>query len=64
MLCLPKVQLHGIIFKGLTGFASTCPVTDDFLAGPKTSPCTHGLWQRLCSGGLGVGVLEKLQQWK
>ena len=54
MLGLSEGELHGIIVEGPAGFASRCPVTGDFLAGPKTSPCAHGLWQRLRCGGPGV----------
>lgn len=53
-MCLSEDELHGIISKGPAGFASGCPVTGDFLAGPKTSPCACGLWQGLHCGSSGV----------
>lgn len=54
MLCLSEGELHGIVFKGPTGFTSRCHVNGDFLEGPNRSLCAHGLWQGLRCGGVGV----------
>lgn len=54
MLCLSEGELHGIVFKGPTGFASRCPVTGDFRAGPNKGPGARGLCQGVRCGGVGV----------